>query len=467
MEYELSEYSDLDISAAMTTDLHRSLELHFDKGPHQEDLTFAYWRPSKGHGRFTAVLSQVALPRPDERILQGNVAFRSEYLLRVLRERPAGYGVALLHSHLGPGWQGMSEDDVVAERDRMGGAVAAGSGLPVLGLTYGTDGSWSARIWCRKGPNEYARIWANSVRVVGRELTVTWNPSIGEAPVSASAQAATLSVWGDAVQGKLARVSVGVVGLGSVGSILCEALARMGVSRLTLIDHDVIETRNLDRTLGATRKDAEESRFKVEVAERAFCAAATASSYTVRSVPLSLLSLEGIKAALACDVLFSCVDRPLPRHVLNVLSYGHLIPVVDGGILAKVDERGHLLHVDWRIHSVGPGRRCLVCSGAVLRSDVALERDNRLDDPDYVANLPAADRERYSRRNVFPFSLSVAAHEALHFVALLGGGQRLGGVGPQMYHAYPGRMDVVADSTCEPDCEYTALTATVPRPDQV
>ncbi len=467
MGYELSEYTGLDISVTMTDDIHRLLESHFDMGPHQEDLTFAYWRPSVGRARFTGVLGELALPGPGERILQGNVAFESQYLLRVLRERPAGCGIALLHSHLGPGWQGMSEDDVVAERDRMGGAVAAGSGLPVLGLTYGTDGSWSARIWCRKGPSEYVRIWANSVRVVGRRLAVTWSPFVGDAPVSASAQAATLSVWGDAVQGDLARVHIGVVGLGSVGSIVCEALARIGVSRVTFIDHDVIEVRNLDRTMGATQEDAKESRWKVEVAERSFKAAATATSHSVCAVSNSLLTEEGLEAALACDVLFSCVDRPLPRHVLNVLSYGHLIPVVDGGILAKVDEDGHLLHVDWRIHSIGPGRRCLVCSGALLRSDVALDRDGRLDDPDYVANLSETDRERYSRRNVFPFSLSVAAHETLHLVALLGGGQRVGGIGPQMYHAYPGRMDVVEDGACESDCEYSALLATAPSADQV
>ena len=280
--------------------------------------------------------------------------------------------------------------------------------------------------------------------------------------MSETAQAATLSVWGEAVQDTLARVRVGIVGLGSVGSIVCEALARMGVSRLTVIDHDVIETRNLDRTLGATQEDVDACRFKVEVAERTFRSAATATSYSVRSVPGSLLDADGFEAALACDVLVSCVDRPLPRHVLNVVSYGHLIPVIDGGILAKVDERGHLVHVDWRIHTVGPARSCLVCSGALFRSDVALDRDGQLDDPDYVANLSAVDRERYSRRNVFPFSLSVAAHESLHLVGLLGGGQRLSGIGPQMYHGYPGRMDVVEDSVCEPDCEYERLVASAP-----
>ena len=89
MGYELVDFAELDISVAMTDDLHRSLESHFDKGPHQEDLTFAYWRPSAGKGRFTAILGELALPGPDDRILQGNVAFESRYLLRVFARAPA------------------------------------------------------------------------------------------------------------------------------------------------------------------------------------------------------------------------------------------------------------------------------------------------------------------------------------------------------------------------------------------
>src|SRR3712207_8224358 len=46
--------------------------------------------------------------------------FRStDYLSRVLATVPDGCGIALLHSHLGPGWQDMSRDDDVAERDRL------------------------------------------------------------------------------------------------------------------------------------------------------------------------------------------------------------------------------------------------------------------------------------------------------------------------------------------------------------
>jgi tRNA A37 threonylcarbamoyladenosine dehydratase len=57
-----------------------------------------------------------------------------------------------------------------------------------------------------------------------------------------------------------------VVSLRSVGSIVAAALARVGVSRLTIIDHDRIETRNLDRALGAVSEDVTTRTPKVLVA---------------------------------------------------------------------------------------------------------------------------------------------------------------------------------------------------------
>jgi len=111
------------LSVAFTAATDAALAAHLDKGPDQEDLCFAYWRPSLGRRRLTAIVNELVLPREGERILQGNVAFTADYLARVLDERLEGAGIALLHSHLGPGWQGMSDDDVVAERDRLAGAV--------------------------------------------------------------------------------------------------------------------------------------------------------------------------------------------------------------------------------------------------------------------------------------------------------------------------------------------------------
>ena len=457
--YQLEDYENLVLSVAMTEPTDSSLARHLDKGPRQEDLTFAYWRPSRGATRYTAIIHDIVLPGDGDRILQGNVAFTAEYLQRVLNGAPAGSGIALLHSHLGPGWQAMSKDDEVAERDRMGGAVAARTGHPVLGLTRGTDGAWSARFWFRERRSTYTRRWAATVRVVGERLRISFNPLLAPVPKEPPTQKATISVWGSAAQADVVRSHVGVVGVGSVGSIAAEGLSRLGLEQITYIDHDVIEERNLDRTLGTSPDDAVNKTPKVAVAERTAESSHTASAFSAYPVNASLLSPEGLAASLDCDALLSCVDRPWPTSVLNTIAKAHLIPVVDGGILARVDVAGLPLHVDWRIHTVGPGRACMYCLKALLRSDVALDMAGMLDNPDYIKGMSSADQERFARRNVFPFSLSVAAHQILQLVGLMTGMSRIGGVGPQHYSAYPGIMRVDPHADCDPDCEVDALTA--------
>jgi hypothetical protein len=101
----------------------------------------------------------------------------------------------------------------------------------------------------------------------------------------------------------------------------------------------------------------------------------------------------------------------------------------------------------------------MVCVGALRRSDVSIEKEGKLDDPDYIEGLSEEDKSIISRRNVFPFSMSVAAHEVLHVIGLVTGQVRIGGIGPQRYNAYPGEMRIL-DAACDPDCEFTALMAT-------
>jgi len=49
------------------------------------------------------------------------------------------------------------------------------------------------------------------------------------------------------VHGRMKEAVVGIAGLGGLGSSVAVALARMGVGRLILADHDVVEPSNLNR----------------------------------------------------------------------------------------------------------------------------------------------------------------------------------------------------------------------------
>src|SRR5947207_330320 len=161
-------------SVAIEDTVDEALRAHLIRQDGQEDLTFALWSPSVGTSRLTALVHKVLAPEPGDRNVHGNVSFNQQYLERICRTALAdGLGVAFLHSHPYPGWQNMSWDDVVAER-RIAGPAAAITGLPLVGLTIGSDGAWSARFWEHEGGRSYERRWCAIVRVAGGQLRVTY-----------------------------------------------------------------------------------------------------------------------------------------------------------------------------------------------------------------------------------------------------------------------------------------------------
>ena len=378
---------------------------HLRRGRIQEDLCFALWSPSTGTTRTTAIVREIILPKDNDRDLHGGATFHPTYLTECLfRARSEGLGLAFMHSHPAHGWQAMSEADIVAERDVIA-PLAHATKLPLVGLTVGADGYWSARFWQRKESTE--RSWCGKVRVVGRDkYSLYFNDSILPPPPRRKVLERTYDTWGIEAQHLISRLHIGIVGLGSVGSIVAEALARVGVPNLTLVDPDFVEEHNLDRLLNATEQEV--GRSKVDLARNAFLSHTTTASPNVRAISASVHNKTAYHAVLDCDLIFSCVDRPVARDVLNYVSQAHLVPVVDGGIAVGVQPtNGHLSSAHWRCHISTPAHPCLRCRDQYNTSMVVLELDGSLDDPSYTQGLDEGLAVR--NENVFPFTLSLAS----------------------------------------------------------
>ena len=67
----------------------------------------------------------------------------------------------------------------------------------------------------------------------------------------------TRLLYGDGGAARIAEATILVAGLGAVGSIAVEALARTGVGHLVLVDFDVVEPSNINRQLFALQKKQE------------------------------------------------------------------------------------------------------------------------------------------------------------------------------------------------------------------
>lgn len=428
----------------MTAQTKDDLEAFLLRADGQEELVFGLYVPSQGEGRFTALFSEIVYPVEGDRQVHGNVSFNAAYLERVYAEAlSSGKGVVFLHSHLGPGWQDVSDDDVRADTQLASSAVPV-TGLPLLSMTLGTDGTWSARAWTNGNGVPQGR-WCTHVRTVERHLKVDYAERLRPAPQTTRRQRRTVAVWGEQHQASMTRLTVGIVGLGSVGSQVCEQLARSGFTRLVLIDHDRVEEHNLDRLAGAYSENVGE--WKVDVAGRNAARGSTAQKVSVRRVPYSLVSEEGYRAALDCDVLISCVDRPHPRRLLNHIAYAHLIPVIDGGIRVR-HKNGILNAVNWQVQTVGPGRPCLVCLQVYDSALAELDARGLLDDPTYIEGLPQDDVLKASE-NVYTFSSAVAALEVMQLVTLVTGLQDFG---VQRFDFHAGTTEAHLDEQQGLDC---------------
>lgn len=444
-------------SLAMTADVDRLARKHLLRADRQEDICFGLWHSSRGATRTTALIERLILPLKGERNVHGNASFEPVFLERAMAEAAAtGAGLALLHSHpLGRGYQGMSRDDVVAEQGNAG-AVFGATGLPFVGLTLASDGAWSARFWQRTAPRTYPVAWCASVRVVGDSLRTSFMDKLAPVPRSTEQQVRTVSAWGDESQANLVRLRAGVIGAGSVGGMIAEALARTGFEDITLIDFDIIKKHNLDRLNYATARDV--GRVKVEALADFLRGCATASSFRAAPVVAAVYEEEGYRAALDCDVLFACVDRPWGRYVLNLIAYSHLIPVVDGGIRARTNRLGKLTAADWRAHTATIGRPCLQCLGQYDPSHVQMEREGVLDDSKYIDALPK-DHQLKSRENVFAFSMSCASMQTLQMLALVLAPLDQPNPGSQLYHFVGGFMEEPTFGSCHPKCLFPSLVA--------
>ena len=137
---------------------------HCRAGRRQEDLCFALWKPSTGTGRITAIIGRIIPPCEDERQLHGTASFTPQYAAHAIRlAYKEGIGLAFMHSHPHKGWQPISMKDAQAERDVLSPPARA-TGMPLVGLTIGVDGYWSARFWHENNP---VPDWCTKTRIVG------------------------------------------------------------------------------------------------------------------------------------------------------------------------------------------------------------------------------------------------------------------------------------------------------------
>ena len=283
--------------------------------------------------------------------------------------RDGGLSIITVHTHPGSNRPWFSAADDIGDSRLMPSLLTQTPGPHGSLVIAGDTGVAAARVWNDAGMKSQVQLC-----IVGKALQI---PAVAQdKQVEAWFDRQQLAL-GDEGQRALRSLHVAIVGLGGTGSVAFVQLAHLGVGRITVIDGDRVERSNVSRILGATTRDAGIT-WKVDVAARYAENLGLGTEVTVIRGHLgavaSTTDVEG------CDLVLSCVDKHLPRALLNRLAYEKAAPMIDMGSAFRINTVGCITAGAGRVVVVGPGRRCLGCWGHIDPNRIRIEA------------LPAGDR---------------------------------------------------------------------------
>ena len=209
-----------------------------------------------------------------------------------------------------------------------------------------------------------------SYRIIGHDITRLYSKP-RPARESGDQHDRQVRMFGAAGQHILRASKVAVVGLGGVGSLVVEYLARLGVGHIVLIDPDAIETSNLSRVVGATRADVETGQLKTQIAIRH----AREMAHDARLQPIAgdVAKRSVAETLRDCDFIFLAADSMRARLVVNALAHQYLVPAIQMGAKVRRGLRGGLDDAMSAVRHVRPGTGCLWCNGLIDPTQLAIE----------------------------------------------------------------------------------------------
>jgi ThiF family len=259
-------------------------------------------------------------------------------------------------------------------------------------------------------------------------------------------------MFGRIGQAELSMCRVGIIGLGGIGSMVAEYLARLGIGEFFLVDDDRVEESNLSRIVGASAWDALHRESKVVVAQRLILEGNQKAEIHLIADDVAKESVA--KALRLCDYLFLAADSMRARLVFNALVHQYLIPGVQLGSKVRADSEGRLVEIMSANRPIRPGVGCLWC--------------NQLIDQEQLAKEAKTDEERKAQAygveepnpSVITLNAISAAHAVNDFMLdYLSLREEREALYYEHFHSLKGRQSLVVpriDAAC-PECSRTGL----------
>jgi molybdopterin/thiamine biosynthesis adenylyltransferase len=351
-----------------------ALRTHLAAAEPLEGGAFFLLRSAPTTTGFRLVASTPYLPGPNEWDAQERHRLTpSARLLSAIVSRASSAKAGLLFVHSHPDTRHPTAFSLTdfAALDALAPTLADLIDGPIAAGVVGPNG-WVATL--RQGD-----VWVSIERIATTGRTLSFlEPSQPIRPSSLDdRQQAAL---GD-LNGRLANCDVAIVGTGGVGSPLAEAVVRMGVRTVTLIDHDRLDTpSNLRRVFGARLRDlTDPPAWKAQVVGE-HCRNIGLPT-EVRILPGDIRTFAALPDVLDSDVVLCATDSHSSRAALTAIAYAFNIPLIDAGVRVGRGARG-LEGLPAEVRITGPGLPCLWCRKTLSSTRVREE------------NLPEGQRQR-------------------------------------------------------------------------
>lgn len=249
--------------------------------------------------------------------------------------------------------------------------------VPFLGLVWSPNGV--AGQWFEVDGEGTAERAVARISAIGRGAIEQLNPLATAADDTLDdRQVRAINVLGNR---RLRELEVVIVGAGGTGSPVAEGLARMGVSRITIVDPDRLDTpSNLRRLVGSTPDDLIGRRPKAEIVARHL----NRLGLGVETTPVvaDIRNEAAARLLLDSDLVIVATDTHSSRALLNQVAYQYWVPTIDVGVRVGRDLSGMVSGMPVEVRLLLPDTACLWCTRSLSSELLRVE------------NLPVSERDR-------------------------------------------------------------------------
>jgi molybdopterin/thiamine biosynthesis adenylyltransferase len=329
---------------------------------------------------------------------RGYRMLRAQFVQRhILTCRDDQLAYLAIHNHGGSGSVAFSSDDLNSHERGHPALLDINRGNTVGALVFAKD-AVAGDIWLAGG----RRVALDRAEIIGRRRQILYPMPRGDAIKGNPVYDRQTRMFGDSGQLILRGAKVAIVGLGGVGSLIAEYLARLGVGAFVLIDPDRLDPTNIPRVAGSRYADVWRglsgsaapawvrrlaltyASRKVDIARRVIREANPLARVDV--IARNILDPAAAAAVLDCDYIFLAADEMRARLLVHAMVHQYLIPGAQIGSKVSVDDAGQLTDVFSVVRPLRPGLNCLWC--------------NQLINPGKLADEAKLDRERKAQRYV-------------------------------------------------------------------